>query len=58
MIELKSCPKCGLTPLLGYACGEFFIVGNIDCPMCWEFNEMHTSKEQEVEAWNGRVGNG
>lgn len=52
MIELKPCPKCGRRPSLGYACGEYFIVGGSDCPMCGGFNEMHASSKQEVEEWN------
>ena len=32
--ELKPCPKCGRVPRLSYVCGEFFVVGGSDCPMC------------------------
>lgn len=38
MTELKPCPKCGYFPQLSYACGEFFVVGGSDCPMCGGFN--------------------
>ena len=58
MIELKQCPKCGRRPLLGYACGEYFIVGQVEgCGVCDTFGEMHASREQEVEAWNRRADN-
>ena len=55
MNELKPCPKCGHFPQLSYACGEFFVVGRSDCPVCGGFNEMHASGEQEAEAWNRRA---
>ena len=55
MIELNPCPKCGNRPLFGYACGEYFIVGQHEgCPVCDNFREMHASREQEAEAWNRR----
>ena len=58
MAELRPCPKCGRRPLLGYACGEYFIVGQVGgCGVCDMFGEMHASREQEVEAWNRRVKN-
>lgn len=57
MIELKQCPKCGRFPQLSYACGEFFVLGRSDCPMCGGFAEMHASREQEAEAWNRRADN-
>ena len=56
MTELKPCPKCGRRPLLGYACGEYFIVGKVrGCGVCDTFGEMHASREQEAEAWNRRA---
>ena len=58
MAELKPCPKCGKVPLLSYACGEFFVVGIRDCPMCGGFDEMHATEDQEAEVWNRRCGNG
>ena len=59
MIELNPCPKCGNRPLFGYACGEYFIVGQREgCQVCDNFREMHTSREQEAEAWNRRADNG
>lgn len=59
MIELKQCPKCGRRPLLGYACGEYFIVGQVGgCGVCETFGEMHASREQEAEAWNRRADSG
>lgn len=59
MIELKQCPKCGRRPLLGYAYGKYFIVGQVGgCGVCDTFGEMHESREQEAEAWNRRADNG
>lgn len=59
MIELKQCPKCGRRPWLGYACGEYFIVGQVEgCGVCDTFGEMHASREQEAEAWNRRADRG
>ena len=57
MIELKPCPKCGMKPMIGYACGKYFIVGMVaNCPVCGYFNEMRYSKKKtEIEAWNRRV---
>ena len=44
MIELKPCPKCGMKPMIGYACGKYFIVGRMAyCPVCDYFNEMRYS---------------
>ena len=58
---LKPCPKCGVVPEIAYACGEYFIF-SIDKPVgvcvCSSFCEMHTSKEQEINAWNRRTDNG
>lgn len=52
-IELNPCPKCGRRPLLGYACGVYFIVGQVGgCEVCETFGERHSSREQEAEAWN------
>ena len=40
-------------PLIGYACGEWFIVGQVEgCGVCDTFGEMHPTREQESEAWN------
>ena len=59
MAELKPCPCCGLSPLIGYACGEYFIVGRVkNCPVCDEFTEMHSSEGTEIEAWNRRAEDG
>ena len=56
MAELKPCPHCGRVPLIGYACGEYFIVGAVrDCPVCDDFTEMHSSEAIEIEAWNRRA---
>ena len=59
MDELKPCPKCGRRPLIRYACGEWFIVGQVGGGGVWDtFGEMHASREQEAEAWNRRADNG
>lgn len=56
MIELKPCPKCGMKPMIGYACGKYFIVGRMAyCPVCDYFNEMHYSEKTEIEALNRRA---
>lgn len=57
MVELKPCPKCGVPPKIGYACGEYLVYGDDpDCPYCGhDFTEMHSSEKLEVEAWNRRV---
>lgn len=57
MPEIKTCPKCGEIPTIGYACGEYFIFPtkkNYNC-LCDSFSEMRASKEQEIEAWNRRA---
>lgn len=53
MLDLKPCPQCGKKVLIGYACGEYFIYSRerSDC-VCSHFTEMHSSIEQEIEAWN------
>ena len=53
MLELKPCPQCGKKVLIVYACGEYFIFSRekTDCA-CNNFTEMHSSMNQEVEAWN------
>lgn len=60
MTELKPCSQCGETPILGYACGEYFILSlskAIGTCVCSSFNEMHSSEEQEIDCWNRRVDN-
>ena len=57
--ELKSCPCCGWQPRIGYACGEYFIMGKVEgCPVCDDFLEMHSSEVMEIEAWNRRAEDG
>lgn len=61
MAKLKPCPRCRKVPSISYACGEYFIDSeNDDCPVCGirGFVEMHSSEEQEIEAWNRRVNDG
>lgn len=59
MVELQRCPNCGKVPHIGYACGEYFIVGSdTGCPICDDFNEMHSSEKIEIEAWNRRAEDG
>lgn len=58
MAELKPCKKCGGVPKIGYAYGEYFIIGeNKDCPVCGVCSsiEMHASEEQEIKEWNRRM---
>lgn len=56
---LQKCPSCGKVPDIGYACGEYFIIGSgTDCPVCDGFDEMHSSEKVEIEAWNRRVNDG
>ena len=59
--ELKPCPKCKEVPTIGYVCGEYFIMPNLKTALncvCNSFYEMHSCKEQEIEAWNRRADNG
>lgn len=58
MTKLKPCPKCGRRPLLGYAYGKYFVVGQTGgCGVCDTFGEMRATDEQEAEAWNRRTDN-
>lgn len=53
MQQVSICPKCGRRPAIGYACGEYFIMTADDtCPLCSNFNEMHSSEEREIIEWN------
>ncbi len=58
--KLKPCHQCGEVPEIGYCCGEYFIF-HISKPVgicfCSSFTEMHSSEQQEIEAWNMRVDN-
>lgn len=59
MAELKLCPQCGVVPYIGYACGEYLVIGNDDCPCCGiDFTEMHSNENLEIEAWNRRAEDG
>lgn len=51
-IALIPCPECEHTPHIGYACGEYFIVGTAGCPVCGEITEMHSSEQDEGNLWN------
>lgn len=54
--ELKPCPECDEEMKISYACGEYFVFPtDKGCWFCNGFNEMHSSEDQEVEAWNGHV---
>lgn len=58
--ELKPCPQCQEVPMVGYVCGEYFIFTAskpVGTCFCSSFAEMHSSQEQEIEAWNRRVEN-
>ena len=59
-VKLKPCPRCGVPPRVGYACGEYFIYGeDPDCPICGHnFTEMHSNEGEEIKAWQRRAGNG
>ena len=60
MLEIKPCPQCGEVPTIQYACGEYFVVPlskPIGTCICGSFNEMHSSKQIEIEAWNRRAEN-
>ena len=49
MAELKPCPQCG----------EYFILPisrAVGACVCSSFAEMHSTKEQEIEARNRRAG--
>lgn len=56
-MELKPCPRCGVPPHIGYACGEYFIAGkDPSCPICGHaFTEMHSNEGEEIKAWNRRA---
>lgn len=54
-LDLKPCPQCGEVPEIGYACGEYFILSRskaVGACVCSSFAEMHSTKKQEIEAWN------
>lgn len=58
--KLKPCPKCGETPEIGYCRGEYFIFHPakvVGTCVCASFAEMHSSEQQEIEAWNRRADN-
>ena len=58
MIELKPCPKCGMRPMIGCACGKYFIVGMVaNCPMCGYLNEMHYSEKRKSKHGTGGLTN-
>lgn len=58
MAEIKPCPQCGETPIVGYACGDYFIMP-LSKPLfmcaCSSFVPMHASEEREIEEWNKYV---
>lgn len=56
--ELKPCPQCGETPILGYVCGEYFIMSlskPVGVCFCGCFCEMHSSEELQAKVWNQAV---
>lgn len=58
MNKLKPCPKCGEVPMIGYVCGEYFILPIskvVGTCVCSSFAEMHATEQQEIEAWNRRA---
>lgn len=56
-IKLNPCPLCGVSPTLGYACGEYFIFGQRDeCPCCGvDYTTMYVSEEMMIESWEKRI---
>ena len=56
---LLLCPNCGGSMKMGHVCGEYFVFSKaIGCDWCNGFLEMHTTAEEEREAWNGAVKRG
>ena len=58
MADVLPCPECGEVPLIGYACGEYFVLPlskPVGTCICSSFYEMHASEEREIEAWNRYV---
>lgn len=53
--QINRCPVCNTTPRVGYACGEYFIIGHKDCRCCGNFFEMHSSEDAEIDSWNSAV---
>ena len=50
--ENNYCPECDSTVKIGYACGEYFVIGsNTNCPCCDDFNLMRNSGADEVNCW-------
>lgn len=45
MAELKPCPNCGYAPRIGYACGEYFVMGTEECPFCIDAVEVVRCKD-------------
>ena len=55
---LNPCPECNETPILAYACGEYFIMPlskPVGTCFCGCFDEMHSSEEHERKVWNSAV---
>ena len=58
--KLKPCPECNETPILAYACGEYFIMSlskPVGVCFCGRFNEMHSNEEYQAKCWNKAVEN-
>ena len=58
--KVKACPECGEVPMIGYCCGEYFVFHPskvVGTCICASFSEMHSSEQQEIDAWNRRVEN-
>ena len=49
MQELYNCPLCKRVPMMGYACGDYFVHCTDHCaaPMC-----DHPAREATVSYWN------
>lgn len=58
MTEVKPCPQCKEVPIIGYCCGEHFVMplkAPVGACVCSSFTEMHSSEETEIKAWNKHV---
>ena len=58
MTKVKPCPQCKEVPIIGYCCGEHFVMtlkAPVGACVCSSFTEMHSSEETEIKAWNKHV---
>ncbi len=46
------CPECHREVSIGYACGEYFVIGSgANCPLCDCFKVMRNSEVDELNCW-------